>query len=318
MREEALSQGCFLRLALIACLLVLACASIHGEEQTNQPSQEKQKGANPPQAQASPGAASTCAIRQPTAEPVNNRKAEKQTYIHHVLSPEILPNWLLCVVGVAGVILAWRTLKDLTIQTKALNISAEAANKNAEASQMSVRALANIYRAWVLFVWEYHPSKGASFTLSIKNWGQTPAKLDLISITCKVLTEAEVQRLNGLTDKPPAYVTAPMILAPSKSFILSSHGDAGNEAGKEWDRVFRGEKMVVWYGVVLYRDVLTPNIEHRTRFCYCFAYNKPGLHGSGHPGSNGNHVKRAVTPEWLCKLEFLCKPALFRRMSQRD
>jgi hypothetical protein len=275
-----------MRLAFLACLcLALVPVSTHGEEQANQPSQQKQKGANPPQAQAAPSTTPSSTVRQPTAEAIDNGKAEKQTYWQHAVSPEILPTWLILVVGIFGVLLAWRTLKDLETQTKALIKSAQAAQKYAEASEMSVRALTNIYRAWILFDWTSHSSNTATFDLSIKNWGKTPAKLECISIVSKVLTEDELINLSVLPKEQLAHTSFPIILAPGDSFRLPG-GSAEYDAGKELPNVHRNTKMVVWYGVVVYRDMLTPDTEHRTRFCYRYNSKRAGLHAGGPPEYN--------------------------------
>jgi hypothetical protein len=277
-----------MRFTLLAWVVfALVPVSIHGEEQANQPSQQKQKGTSPPQTQAAPSTAGARNVSQPATKPIDQGKTENSEYWKHHFIPEFLPNWLLFVVAAIGVALAWGTLKDLERQTTALLVSAEAAKKSVEVSEKNVRALTNIYRAWVLFAWNFHPSKSCNFKMSIKNWGQTPARVVAISLTVNTLTQQELANLSV----PPFYqpladVSTPIVLAPNEAFPFDGVGDAAYDGRLGWRDVQHNTKIVAWYGAVVYYDALTPEIEHTTRFCYWFTVTRPGLNVGGPPEYN--------------------------------
>jgi hypothetical protein len=128
---------------LFVLLLALVCGlgvqSLKSQEQTKQPTQQKKERASSPQNEVRPTAPQSGPVGQPTPHTENKRETEKNEYLKHVLSPEILPNWLLFVVGATGVYFAWRTLRGIEIQTSALNTTAEAAKKSAEVAEQALR-----------------------------------------------------------------------------------------------------------------------------------------------------------------------------------
>ncbi len=54
----------------------------------------------------------------------------------------------------------------------------------------------------------------------------------------------------------------------------------------EWAGVYDGGKITVVYGLIRYRDVLDPAIEHEPRFCYWHSYKRNGLNIGGPPDYN--------------------------------
>src|SRR5215472_10011280 len=169
-----------MRLALLACLVFgLGLQLTKSQKQTKQPTQQKEKGANPPQKEAGPDASPSSPVGQPTSDTENKRETEKNAYLKHVLSPEILPNWLLFVVGATGVYFAWRTLRSLEIQTSALNTTAEAAKKSADVAEQALRISqrADVLLNAALF---RHGNvlngKDAFVEIEFKNFGTTRAR----------------------------------------------------------------------------------------------------------------------------------------------
>jgi len=110
-----------------------------GQKQTKQPTHQKEERTKPPQEEARPTTTQTSYVGQPTSNPENKRETDKNAYLKHVLSPEILPSWLLFVVGTTGIYFAWRTLRGLEIQTSALKTTAEAAKKSADVAEQALR-----------------------------------------------------------------------------------------------------------------------------------------------------------------------------------
>lgn len=248
-----------MRFALLACLvLALVPFSIHAEEQANQPSQQKQKGASPPQTQAAPSAATSSVISQPTAEGVNKGKAEKQTYLHHVLAPEILPNWLLLFVALMGVLLAWRTLKDLEKQTSDFHTAAQAAKKSADVAES---ALHLAERADVLL-------ESASFThgrvvdtkdskviLQFRNFGRTKAKN--VKLTLNLIIE-------GVPSTDSTHIPA-ITMGAGETQTISSQRFVEFMTQETAQGIFSGKTLLRFEASAVYQDIFSED-SHRSYY----------------------------------------------------
>jgi hypothetical protein len=165
--------------------------------------------------------------------------------------------------------------EHLKCVASAAGSNAVAAKSSAETAQRQTDALKNIYRAWVLFGWE-HGDVAEQFRLVFRNWGQTPAKIELAAFK-EVIWDKD--SLGGIPKADVFFVTQP-ILAPSESMPISSV-NAKLAAGKEWGDVYSGKKVCVWYGTVQYKDILDPTISHETTFCYWYSAQRIGLYVGG-------------------------------------
>jgi hypothetical protein len=127
------------------------------------------------------------------SSPAKKDGGEKRvTYWQRVTSPDVLPNWILMVVGVAGMSVGLITLaliygqrKDTQRALEYARQSADAAYKSAQASLRNAEAVINAERAWLTASLEWSGDKGRivgdanrsmlSLQLVIKNEGKTRA-----------------------------------------------------------------------------------------------------------------------------------------------
>jgi hypothetical protein len=82
-----------------------------------------------------------------TAGKSDNNGKESKSYFSRLIAPENLPNLLLCAVGVAGVFVALRTLKQLRRQTDILAEYNKATRESADATIKNTAAIIDSQRA---------------------------------------------------------------------------------------------------------------------------------------------------------------------------
>jgi hypothetical protein len=170
-----------------------------------------------------------------------------------------------------------RNVEIVTEIASAAKKNADAAEVNAIAAEANTGTLKNIYRAWVLLEWKQPPgSRAEQFDLYIRNWGQTPAKIEWAALSETIIPK---ENLGDLRDADVFFVTK-NTLAPSESILIHS-GNARTSDQKEWLAICDGSKVFVWYGIVAYRDVLNPIIPHETGFCYWYSARQTGLQVGG-------------------------------------
>jgi len=160
------------------------------------------------------------------------------------------------IIGAGTLIAIWR-------QTKATRIAAEAARDSAE-------GLITAERPWI--VTEISTIKGAvisgfaNFKLSMKNVGQTPAKVTAIRLTGKVL--------NSANDLPPdpkysaSQVNHEHMLAPEETWIYEYTSDSELLLPEEITDIKSKTQHLFCWGIIEYRDTFRPNKPHETRYCY--------------------------------------------------
>jgi hypothetical protein len=165
---------------------------------------------------------------------------------------------------------------------KSASDNASAANATATTADHSAVAIKNIHRAWVLFVWQQIPHGTAEeFTFSIRNWGQTPARIDCVMFDERVWVRSDLGNIPAAS----TFFTFPHILAPSEHWTIR-RVNAKGVAGGEWSAVYNGTKVCVWHGMISYRDVLDEATIHETWFCYWYSPKEVGLHVGGPPEYN--------------------------------
>jgi hypothetical protein len=190
-------------------------------------------------------------------------------YWDKVRSPDILPKWILMLVGIVGTIIAVITLFCIKSQMKDTNRALHWAKRSAIAAKKSANALINSERAWIFA--DIEPTLGQNqFTgdnttsiyirVRCKNVGRSPAWITQI--------RARFEIVETLPDTPPLEVfdmvhAEPQPMAPGGDFItndatLTTQGIQG------LDKVTA--EIAVVYGVVLYRDTFADN--YRTTFGY--------------------------------------------------
>jgi hypothetical protein len=185
-------------------LIAFGFQSPVGQKQTKQPTQQKEKGTYSPHEEATPTTPQASPIGQPTSRAENKRETEKNAYLKHVLSPEILPSWLLFVVAATGVYFAWRTLRGLEIQTSALNTTAQAANKSADVAEQALRLSQRadvLLNAAIFNHGTVLSAEDAFVVVEFKNFGSTRARNVQLSLNLVVegVPTSDCKRLPPIT-----------------------------------------------------------------------------------------------------------------------
>jgi len=210
------------------------------------------------------------------------------------------PTAFLACIGLAGTIIAVRTLRVIERQTKAAEDAAEAAKNNAQ-------AVINSERAWV--VPELHPhsyqgkdgrwyaedrvpfstadvlaGKHLIYSLRVTNRGKTPAQL--LKFDTGYVTLAE-----GVTDLPehptdararagasaaPGYARSLFGTKEFNFFLVNDQGieiegpfDISVYMHDDWDAIKNLKKTAVFFGSIYYRTMFGGQ-EARSDYCYVY------------------------------------------------
>jgi hypothetical protein len=204
-------------------------------------------------------------------------------------------SFVLAVTAIFGTCYAIKTLKairheaDIAIAAlKQTGRFASATIKNAQAAEHSANSVKNIYRAWVLTRWNHRGSDASSIDLWARNYGQTPAQVTARHCKMEVIKESDLTKLPSSPNYGPNRIAAPEMIPPREEVsILHTDIKTSAEITGEWDEVWSGRKITVIYGLIQYRDVLDPSVEHETRFCYWHSFKREGLNVGGPPEYNG-------------------------------
>ena len=204
----------------------------------------------------------------------------------------VVDNWPLVAIGLGGVIAALRTLSVIRVQaetmirqTEIAAVTAKGANDSASAALRSAEALFNSERPWLVVLPE---KKAEIFRFGVYNRGRTPANIVEGSST---YTFAE-----GTDDLPrlPDY-SKPFIM-PNLSFIVGGdsfpilpHSDPESivENSVNKDMVKQSRLFLIFYGRVVYTDVLTGTTNHETRWCFAYLPHEKGFVRFGPKEYNG-------------------------------
>ena len=206
-----------------------------------------------------------------SADPVKNperKPAEEQKgYLSTLVAANNLPNLLLVVVGIGGVVLAWRTVK--------------ATRDAAQAALLNAQAVINAERALLLFVAKKVPTDQAGvkhdFQIRVVNCGRLPARnIEIGKPIHTFTTPSEFASMAG-----PYYVSDDDIediqeyLLPKEEWLVATF-----HARETWDehmvnaivkRLDVTGKDTVMYGQVTYNDGISDELRH-SRYCFAFDY----------------------------------------------
>jgi hypothetical protein len=207
------------------------------------------------------------------------------------------PDWW--IVGLTGVlaiiafgqaVLFLRQLKMLRENMADSKVASIAAKVAAEAAMKSVNIATNSERAWILS--EGDPNEGFDswiFTFVFKNFGRSPARVLYKNLWFEVLSKGE-----SLPTKPPYWGKQQDIIhqewivndQPFEIAQFSAYGNPELQKPEVFEAVKAGGKTLWLFGVIRYRDTVSPRI-HETRFCYWRGVGKEiGLHMGGPPKYN--------------------------------
>ena len=127
------------------------------------------------------------------------------------------------------------------------------------------------------------------FYFSSKNFGKSPAEIISKDIRHLILPVGQIP------PDIPSYVAAPvpvlphrLWVPPDQPFYIDQFNSYAEFAKNDslFDSIKDGEQMLWLYGVVRYRDIVSP-FEHETRFCYMRETGKDiGFYMAGPAGYN--------------------------------
>lgn len=100
-----------MKIALVA--IVLAAFVVHGEKPKPQSNAPTQSSTNAKQETSSPTSPSVVVVNQNAKRESENHPDKSPHYLMRLFSPENVPNIALVIVGIAGIIVAICTLKDI-------------------------------------------------------------------------------------------------------------------------------------------------------------------------------------------------------------
>jgi len=196
----------------------------------------------------------------------NQEKLPLSSYLRRLIAPETLPNLILCVAGIAGIVVAWRSLKTLETQTKAARDAAEAARLNAQ-------AIINAERAWVVIRVEYVAPY--EFNFRAVNVGKTPAKITGIYSSQVAIRRGQEFEVTPEYDKGESLISSPPCFLPATDGTIIWRCNLtdlrGTRTVEEWiDDYKRGLYSVTIYGKITYYDTLeaSPKEPHVTKWLY--------------------------------------------------
>lgn len=126
------------RLAIVVLLAI--GLPIYGQQESGQPGSDEDKGHSAPAPSSAPAGKAKCVVQENgTTVQCEWTTANAPSCLNRLFMPENLPNLLLFVVGVGGIVVALSTLEKIERQTKATESGARTAAKDLSISS----------RAWV-------------------------------------------------------------------------------------------------------------------------------------------------------------------------
>jgi hypothetical protein len=244
--------------AILAFLLTVFVAGIHCEAVNAKP--QKVEAAGEYAISPSSVPPDTASAKQ---EQNLYRKARK--YLRKSFGPEYLAAWILVVAAGIGLYATFRTLDMLESQTKSIKDSAEAALLNAQ-------AVINTERPWMVVTWRSDDKNPELARFGCRNWGNTPAKIVAVSAE-----PVFVDDLDSFSLEPAGTETLPdlNLIGARDSFPITGLNPESYIRGhkKEFE-VGDSRKFLIYYGKVVYRDVLYPDASdnglHETHWCFVY------------------------------------------------
>lgn len=187
----------------------------------------------------------------------------------------LVSSWPLIVITVWGIIVAIKTLNAIARQADTMEQQAKVTETAASAALLSARALINTERPWLVVTWASDKEIDGLFRFGCRNHGHTPGKvLSVSAAVCFVKRPSELEI-------PPDYSSpaAPPdlnIIVRKDSFSIA-HGVNAEKYildNRKKAQVDSSEEFLVYYGNVVYRDTLYPDLSpeglHETRWCFFY------------------------------------------------
>lgn len=163
----------------------------------------------------------------------------------------------------------------MATQTEILKKSLDLAKVSADAALLNAQAVINSERPWIVVSIHPHPNIAGTFVFKATNRGRTPAEL-VSGHTAHTFTT-----IPDNLPVPPNYV-GPIIcpnetlLVPEGSFDINVPPGVRPQAILDnrqlADQMFNSNDVLIFYGRIVYRDVLTTDgqtdTSHETCWCY--------------------------------------------------
>jgi hypothetical protein len=206
-----------------------------------------------------------------------------------------LANVLLAVLGYAGIMLAISALKKIERQTLYAEAAAEAAADSARAALLHAQAIIRAERPWILITVEPSRSVDNGFTVTATNRGRGPARV--VSTIDKITTAVDQSRLPDqpeFDEAAPSEALSSVVLLPGESTGIKSFSrdEVKSFCGSDEKlrRVEKWEELILLYGKIEYRDLVTAGEAetHETFWCcwYIHGRQKSGMVMAGPPAYN--------------------------------
>lgn len=255
--------------ASVCCIVV----PIQGQSETKNSDREKANPANTIQSAHEETRAAVGIVDQQTSNNQSDRAPnQSQGYFSRLFSAENLPNLILCLVGIAGVRVAVKTLKHIQKQTNILVEYNKATRDSADAALLNAKAAVTSQRPFVFIgIKTYGDDESFMFVAGCS--GNSPAEV------------IEYYKAHTLIDapdnleRPPKYGTP---LRPRNSVLVPCNGMPVDGQGinllhydPSKESIPNG-KISVFYFKIVYRDFVTktqPDLPDYVT-CECFVYGR--------------------------------------------
>jgi hypothetical protein len=264
-------------------LLLIALSAALGHTQGRATGTRSPQPKTDPTASSPPPTVCNCVVHQEPIRP-NGDVAKRSSYIARLFAPDLMPNVVLSIIGIAGVIVALCTLRKLERQTKANEDAAKAA-------LLQSQHLASSERGW-LFVDKGkgmfdeaiqepyllpvgHPDvrpnqeRISHCIFFIRNAGKTPAKITGLKV--------ELQIGDSPSDPPDAMAFEiggetfnPYFIPQEAVYPYEARLKTGFATWKEFQAVEDHIGFLWLCGVVRYEDIFAgcQSAPHEMTFCY--------------------------------------------------
>jgi hypothetical protein len=267
-------------------IFFLTILPIYGQEKSAQPTSHGNHATEPnkPPHQASSEAV-TVINQQASPVQENRSKEHTQSYLSRLLTPENLPNVGLFFVGFGGILVAVRTLRKIDEQIAATRDATVAAQTSANAANESVKAVINSERAWVMLdSVTPHDEHIANLILQgnypvpklrvvFRNFGRTPAWITGHGFRFSIENKewrppnryaGEIESTFGgpLPPEPLPETWVPTVIEVSMEPPL-----VHKLTREEIQELISGEKILILYGIVVYRDTFSTKPTLETSVC---------------------------------------------------
>jgi hypothetical protein len=194
------------------------------------------------------------------------------------------------------------TIAEMSEQTDVLEKSVAATEKNATAAKASADALVNAERPWITasirktvkkvpFVRDGVTVSNTTqpvtyFNFILKNLGRIPAEIIAVRGEPQITDEGIDGGLSQEEEPDyglPTTLRQVKMLAPQEEWEYDELLTLFHYSPEQRERIRTQKDHIIFTGVVQYKDALTPDVIHETRFCYTYLQGLDDYRPSGPP-----------------------------------